>query len=228
MATRSRTPPSTPTGLSRERIARAALELSDREGVEGLSMRRLALELGVTPMALYVHFRNKDDLIDAVVDLAARELTLPSERGPWKRQLGLLMAEIRRGVERHPAALRVRLARPLMSPGVMRGTELGLRILLRAGFSRADAVSAWRALFSYTLGFASFSSETLTPDARRHARTALAALPEEEFPALSASASEAVAAMGGEEQFEFGLGCLLAGLEARYLPRRPGKASRRG
>jgi len=229
MAARSRAAATAPPALSRERIARAGLELSDREGVEGLSMRRLARELGVTPMALYVHFRNKDELIDMVVDLGARELSLPSERGPWKRQLGLLMSEIRRGVERHPGALQVRRGRPLMSLGVMRGPELGLRIMLRAGFGTADAVAAWRALFSYTLGFASFSSEASTDAARRHARVALAALPEDEFPALSGAASEALAAMGGEAQFEFGLRCLLDGLEARHLGRgRRPKTSRRG
>jgi AcrR family transcriptional regulator len=204
-------------GLSADRIARAALELSDREGVEGLSMRRLAGKLGVTPMALYTHFRNKDELIDAVVDLGAREMSLPSEKGPWKRQLGLLMNEIRRSVERHPGALRMRLGRPLMSPGVLRGPELGVRILLRAGFSPKDAVGAWRALFSYTLGFASFSSETATEDARRYARVAVAALPEDEYPALTAMTDEVVAAMGGEAQFEFGLRCLIDGLEARCL-----------
>jgi AcrR family transcriptional regulator len=206
--------------LSSERIARVALELSDREGIDGLSMRRLAQELGVTPMALYFHFHSKDELIDAVVDLGAREMSLPSERGPWKRQLGLLMDEIRRGVERHPGALRMRLGRPLMSPGVMRGPELGLRILLRAGFSRNDALGAWRALFSYTLGFASFSSESSTAAARRHARVAIAGLPEDEFPALIAASAEVVAAMGGEAQFEFGLRCLIDGLEARCLARK--------
>src|SRR2546421_2356695 len=217
MAPRSPATPAAPPGLSGERIARAALELSDREGVEGLSMRRVAQRLGVTPMALYFHFRNKEELIDAVVDLGAREMTLPSERGPWKRQLRLLMEEIRRSVERHPGALRMRLARPLMSPGVLRGPELGLRILLRAGFSPKDAVGAWRALFSYTLGFASFSSESLTDDARRYARVAVAALPEDDYPALTAAAAEVVAAMGGEPQFEFGLRCLIDGLEARCL-----------
>lgn len=216
MATRQQGVAAAP-GLSAERIARVALELSDREGVEGLSMRRLAGKLGVTPMALYTHFRNKDELIDAVVDLGAREMSLPGEKGPWKRQLRLLMDEIRRSVERHPGALRVRFARPLMSPGVLRGPELGVRILLRAGFSRSDATSAWRALFSYTLGFASFSSEGLTDDARRYARGAVAALPEDEYPALSGSAAEVVAAMGGQAQFEFGLRCLIDGLEARCL-----------
>lgn len=206
--------------LSPERIARAALDLADREGLDRLSMRRLARELGVTPMALYVHFRDKDELIDAVVDLAAREMNLPSEHGPWKRQLRLLMVEIRRGVERHPAAARVRRSRPLMSPGVLRGPELGLRILARAGFTPGEAASAWRALFTYTLGFASFSPEAMTPDARRYARSALAALPEDEFPTLTAAAPEAIAAMGGDEEFEFGLGALLDGLSRRCLERR--------
>jgi len=210
---------STASGLSRERIARVALELADQEGLDGLSMRRLARELDVTPMALYVHFRGKDELIDAVVDLAARELKLPSERGPWKRQLELLLRELRRGVERHPSALWIRRERPLMSPGVMRGPELGMRILLRAGFSKSDAVAAWRALFSYTLGFASFSSTARVENARHHARAALAALPDDEFPALVSAATEAVDAMGGEDQFEFGLRCLLDGLQRRYLDR---------
>jgi AcrR family transcriptional regulator len=223
MATNPGAATAAPAALSRDRIARVGLELSDREGLDGLSMRRLARELGVTPMALYVHFRNKDELIDAVVDLGARELELPSDRGPWKRQLVLLMSEIRRNVERHPGALWIRRARPLMSPGVMRGPELGYRILRSAGFSKANAASAWRALFSYTLGFASFSAEAATEDARRHARAALVALPEDEFPELSGAASEAVAAMGGEAQFEFGLRCLLDGLERRHL-RRTGRA----
>ncbi|TMK62803.1 MAG: TetR family transcriptional regulator [Actinobacteria bacterium] len=83
MATRSHAAATAPPALSRERIARAGLELSDREGVEGLSMRRLARELGVTPMALYVHFRNKDELIDMVVDLGAREPA--DERDPARR-----------------------------------------------------------------------------------------------------------------------------------------------
>lgn len=217
MATSTRT---APVGLSSDAIARAALELSDREGAEGMSMRRVAQELGVTPMALYSHFRNKDELIDAVVDLGAREMSLPSEHGPWKRQLRLLMNEIRRGVERHPGALRMRLARPLMSPGVLRGPELGVTIMLRAGFTRRDALAAWRALFSYTLGFASFSAGSVTEDARRHARVAVAALPEDEYPALTSAADEVVAAMGGEAQFDLGLRSLIDGLEARCLRRR--------
>ena len=207
-----------PPGLSRELIARTALELADREGVEGLTMRRVASELGVTAMSLYTYFRDKDELIDAVLDAGASEMTLPSEKGPWKRQMRALMWEIRRSVERHPIALRLRLARPIMTPGALRGPELGMRILTRAGFSDANAVSAWRALFSYTLGFASFSSEPGRAEARRHARLALAALPEEEFPTLSAASAEIAAAMGGDEQFEFGLARLLDGLEMACLP----------
>ena len=219
---RSRRTPA-PAGLSPELIATTALELSDRAGEAGISMRRVAEELGVTPMALYAHFRDKDELLDAVIDLAASELTLPSERGPWKRQLRLLMDEIRRGVERHPGALRTRLARPLMTPGALRTSERGMRILKGAGFRTRDAASAWRALFSYTLGFATYSSEGAAADARRHARGALASLPEAEFPALTSAVDESTDAMGGDAQFEFGLRALIDGLERRALRAPPSR-----
>ena len=60
------------TPLNRERVLRAAVELADREGVDGLSMRRLSAELGVVPMALYKHVANKDELLDGMIDVGRR------------------------------------------------------------------------------------------------------------------------------------------------------------
>lgn len=210
-------PPPTETqlaSLSRERVVRAALDLLDREGTQALSMRRIAAELGVTAMALYVYFRSKDELLDAVVDAGAQEIVLPSEEGPWKEQMRELLHEVRRALERHPGALNDRLTRPFLGPGALRLPETAMRILGRAGFEKADAVNAWRALFSYTFGFASFSSDASAEEARRKARAALAALPEDEYPAMIAASAELVDAMGGEAAFDFGLDRLLEGLEA--------------
>lgn len=201
------------TTLSRERIVQAALDLLDREGLEALSMRRIAAEIGVTAMTLYVYFRNKDELLDAVVDAGAQEIVLPSEEGPWKVQIRELLHAVRRALERHPGALRDRLARPFLGPGAMRLPETALRILGSAGFEKKDAVRAYRVLFSYTLGFASFSSDASAQEARRRARAALAALPEDEYPAMISASAEIIDAMAGEATFDFGLDRLLDGLE---------------
>jgi AcrR family transcriptional regulator len=199
--------------VSRERIVRAALDLLDRDGLDALSMRRIAAEVGVTAMTLYVYFRNKDELLDAVVDAGADEITLPSQEGPWKLQMSELLHEVRRALERHPGALRDRLTRPFLGPGVLRLPETALRILEAAGFEKEDAVRAYRALFSYTFGYASFSSEANAEEARRKARVALASLPEDEYPAMIAASAELTEAMAGDAAFDFGLDRLLDGLE---------------
>jgi AcrR family transcriptional regulator len=194
-----------------------ALEFLDRHDFEAFTMRRLARELGVTPMALYVYFRDKDELLDAVMDAGAREISLPSEEGPWREQLRELLHGVKRALERHPSALRFRVTRPFLGPETLRVPERGLRILQRAGFSRADAVSAWRALYSYTLGFACFSPDASGPDVRQRTRVAYAALPEDEFPALLAASAEILDAVAGDATFDFGLEHLLDGLESSCL-----------
>src|SRR4051795_7522907 len=76
-----------PGRYSREQIAQAALELVDQEGVEALTMQRLAQRLGAGTMTLYGYFRGRDDLLDAVVDAAVHGAELPRSPGPWREQL---------------------------------------------------------------------------------------------------------------------------------------------
>lgn len=178
-------------------------------------MRRLASELGVGTMSLYRHFRNKQELLDAVVDAAAAEVpAAPGASGPWKEELGDLMREVRAALARHPIGIWLRLDAPLLSPGALRVTETGMQILEGAGFDRAVAARAYRALFLYTFGFAAFNSPRAPDEVMRQARGALSALPPDRYPALSSAATEAAATMAGDDQFEFGLGRILAGLEA--------------
>ncbi len=155
--------------LSREGIVDAALELVERDGWNGLSMRRLAQQLDVWPMAVYRYFRDKDELLDAMAEAAAERVPAPTGRGSWRVQIRKLLHESRRIVGGQPAS------GALVAPARERLSGAGVRILEEAGFDAADATAAWRALFGYTLGFS----------------------PEQ------------------DAEFDFGLECLLDGLEAR-------------
>ena len=76
--------PGRPARLSRAQILEAALELADRDGLEAVTMQRIARAIGAEPMSLYRHVRNKEDLLDGLVDLVFAEIELPSPEDPWK------------------------------------------------------------------------------------------------------------------------------------------------
>src|SRR4051812_32904571 len=192
---------------SREAIARAALGLVDREGLEALSMRRLAAELEMGTMTLYGYFRTKDELLEAVVEEAAAWRRLPNAGGTWEERLRALARGMRQALGRHPSLIQVRLRRPIAGPRSFRGTEAGLRALLDAGFDRAEAARAFRVVFLYVFGFVAFSDrDAEVTDERRRAQAAMAAtLPPGDFPLLSGMGGEMAQTMGGDEQFEYGL-----------------------
>ena len=127
-------------------VLEAAASVAARDGLDTLSMRRLAQELDVWPMSIYTYFRDKDELLDALTDSAADTVSLPSGRATWRNQIRALLDETRRV---SGSAMASRLARVLATE---RLTEAGLSILARAGFRERDAVDAWRALLSYTAG----------------------------------------------------------------------------
>jgi TetR/AcrR family tetracycline transcriptional repressor len=202
--------------LSRERIVEAALEVVEREGLDALSMRRLAQELDVWPMSVYRYFRDKDELLDAVVDGAAEDVVLPAAgSGSWKEQIRALLHQARGALGRDPAGMRTLFTRAMLTPGALRISEAGLRILQDAGFEPAEAARAWRALCGYAFGFTGFDDGASPDAADRRARAALAALPADEFPALTAAAEGFAGALASPEELDYGLERLLDGLEAR-------------
>src|SRR4051794_14245947 len=200
--------------LSPEQVAAAALELLDRDGLDALSMRRLAERLGVGTMTLYGYFRNKDELLDAVVDAAVDEREPFSFEGTWQDQIRRLMRGSRRNLGRHPGLVKVRADRPVLQPEALRFAETGMTILRRAGFGPRDAARAFRLLFTYVFGYVSFSPDESAERARRDSRAATAALPADEYPALHESGEELAEAMAGQETFDFGLDRIIDGLEA--------------
>ena len=201
--------------LTREEVARAALEIVDRDGLEGLSMRRIADELGVGTMTLYGYFRSKQELLDAVIDAAVEAAPRVPRTGTWRDQLSALIRIARRTLLRHPALVQIRLRQPVLRPESLRFSEAALRILRSAGFERREATQSFRLLFTYVFGFAGLGPEETSAEQRRQAAAAIAALPPDQYPALTAAADEASEAMAGEEQFEYGLERILDGLEAR-------------
>jgi AcrR family transcriptional regulator len=144
-----------PQQLSADRIVIAALGIVDREGWDALSMRRLAQELDVWPMAMYRHFRDKDELTDAVVAAAAARVELPDDE-EWRPRLRALLLEARAAlgdVERNHSG------RALETDAGRRLTGAGHGALHEAGFGAGEADRVWRALFGYAVSYPGFAGD---------------------------------------------------------------------
>jgi AcrR family transcriptional regulator len=207
-------PPQVSTALSRERIAAAAIDLIDEHGLAALSMRKLAERLGVGTMTVYGYFRDKDELLDAMVDAIAESEWGPAPEGPWQERLRWVARRLHEGLGRHPAIVELRLRRPIVTQGALQGTEIGMAALREAGLDPLQSASSFRVLFLYTFAFAAFSTPELGEAQQASARAVLAALPHDDFPTLQWAASALAATAGGEDEFERGLDRIVAGIEA--------------
>ena len=145
--------------LSREAILVAGIALADRDGLDGLSMRRLGQELGVNPMSVYHHVRDKDALLEAMTDAVVAEITAPGTitpepgDGEWTEQLRALIGAARRTMLGHPWAVRALQQRDSPSPAVLHHIDRVLGILRRGGCSTQLSHHALHVLGSRLLGF---------------------------------------------------------------------------
>lgn len=131
--------------LSRERIAQAALALIDREGLDALSLRTLASDLGCEAMSLYHHVRNKSDLLDAVVDVLLQEWAMPPLDSAPPRALLLQITDAYRAMaRRHPRAFVLLTNRRFNTPVGLGALEHVLQVLMRAGLSPRQAAAGFR------------------------------------------------------------------------------------
>jgi len=212
--------------LTRERVARAALGLIDRDGLEALTMRGLGRQLGVEAMSLYVYVSKKDDILDDVLDLLFRELDLPEDEGHnWEDTARALFSRLRRHLLAHPNTISLFATRVAHSAEALAPIEMSLRTLRKAGFDPWGAIDGHRILMSFTLGYAIFevsarTSPTSHPEDWGIATYALRELPAEKLPHLSELASIALAGHANE-QFDLCLTCILAGLTDRLNGRIP-------
>ena len=141
------------TPLTRERVLEAAVALADAGGVEAISMRRIAQELGVVPMALYKHVANKDELLDGMIDVVVAEIDPPLEGVDWKTAIRERILSARRALLRHRWAPTVLESRGEPTPMVIGYLDSMMGILLQGGFSVDLMHHTMHAMGSRMIGF---------------------------------------------------------------------------
>src|SRR5215472_3377663 len=133
------------TRLTKKAVVDRALALADANGLDGLTIRRLAQDLGVTPMALYWHFRSKEELLAGLADQVWAEMNMKVDPAqPWSRQLQGLLESLVRVLRAHPCASQLLLETEKQSEAFLQATEVTLEVLRGAGFDPQHATEIAR------------------------------------------------------------------------------------
>jgi AcrR family transcriptional regulator len=204
-----------PLPLSRPRIVRAALQLVDDKGLAALTMRALATELEVSPMALYNHVRDKDDLVDLMVDLMLGEVNCSVTEGDWVTQLRALVLSYHQALSAHHQLARVYSARVRIGPHGLMVIERTIELLLQGGLSPVEAADAFFALYTYTAGFHQMGHIAPLRDTASQDETGYyAALPPEQIPSIQAVGPH-LSGVHRPGRFDYGLDVILAGVQTK-------------
>lgn len=206
--------------LHRAQVLATAVARADRAGLEQLSMRSLAQDLGVVPMALYKHVANKDELLDGMVDFVWAEVEPPEVGAPWRAGMRARTVSLREALRRHRWAIGLMEARMRPGPANLRQHNAMMGCLREAGFSFRTTVHVTTLLDAYVYGFA-LQEQTLpfeTPEQSGEAAAQhLDSVPPEAaaaFPYLIEVVTElAQAGYDHGEEFETGLDLILDGVE---------------
>jgi AcrR family transcriptional regulator len=214
--------------LSQDAIVHAALRVLDRDGSAGLSMRRVADELGTGPASLYWHVANKDALVNLIIDRVAGEVPLPEpDPDHWQEQLREWLLGVRRVFERHPGVAALTLGRVPTGPNVLRWAEWTLALLRGAGIPdriaafAGDLLGLYLGATGYEAAMPPMTSATGEPlsveESVATIRGYFASLPADQFPNVVATVDHLVEG-GPEERFELGLDVILRGLASYARP----------
>ena len=196
--------------LTRDEIVRAASGYAATGGLEDLTIRQLATDLDVTPMALYRHVRDKDDILEAVADRLIGGLALPDDELPWPEYLAAMVRSLRGLLREHPAIIGLYTREPLTTPAAKRRLVAARTALGRAGFSEDGATRAYATIHTFTIGFCALEAgrgliEPRTDPAGGDATDDLVVDP----------LDDALGRFVTDEQFELGLEVIVAGIVTR-------------
>jgi AcrR family transcriptional regulator len=213
-------------GIDADQIVTAAVRICDSKGIDFLTVRGLAADLGIGTMTLYSYFRSKDEILDAVADNALGNFVVPAIDGKSPAQVVRMLAEAFLAMMReHPSVVYLLSSRVTTTQRSLRAAmEDVIDSLRRAGFTDEGAVRAYALIVTYTLGFANYQKprpwgDDSRPDVeelRRQRSHFHASLPLPAFANL-VELSELASTMASVDQFQYGLDCLIDGLIARGL-----------
>ncbi|NUT08862.1 MAG: TetR/AcrR family transcriptional regulator [Nonomuraea sp.] len=206
--------------LSKELVLTTAVALADEAGTGVPSMRRLAERLGVESMSLYHHFRNKDMILDGMLDLVYDEIELPADTADWQTGMRRRARSMRDALIRHPWAIGLMDSRKNPGHATLRHHDAVIGCLRSGGFSIAGAAHAFSVLDSYIYGFTlqelslPFKS---SPDLEDVAGEILEQMPRDEFPHLAEMITDQALKPGYAyaDEFDIGLDLVLDGLRRR-------------
>jgi AcrR family transcriptional regulator len=203
--------------LSREKIAAAALAIIDRDGLEALTMRSLARELGAAAMSLYRHVADRAQLESVIAEsvVSGIELKPDAAADDPSEEVRRLMFALRGALNTHPGAIPLILTRPTSSEAALAPIEALLEALVAAGLTGRELLWAYRTLFAFLVGFAQADLagpvSTGRPATLDNVAAGVLRLPEGRFPRLRDCAVTA-ATSDSDTEFAHGLAAVLRGL----------------
>jgi TetR/AcrR family transcriptional regulator, tetracycline repressor protein len=209
--------------LSKATVVERGLALADAEGLEAVTIRRLAAELGVTPMALYWHFRNKDELLMGLAEAVWTELDVRVDpRDDWPVQLRRLLTSLVQVLRRHPNASPLLVgSEKLMGDAAMVASETALEVLQRGGFDLEYSAAIMRsALLTGVMlaisepGFEPGETDADRTERLRQTRVRLALLPPDRFPLVVAAAGPLTSRDDPDFHYQLGIDMFMAGVQA--------------
>jgi AcrR family transcriptional regulator len=229
---RRREPPSRRTALTIEGIVAAAIEVLDEGGVGGLSMRRVAEQIGTGPASLYAHVSGKDQLLELVFDELVRQVPLPEpDPRTWREQIHQMMGDLRAVLVSHRDAALAGLGRIPTSPNVLTAAETLTAVMQAGGLSNRvvalglDQLTLYVSAAAFEEGLMEHSGMSPEEIQSYYAQVHqfYEQLPAQRFPVLAAIAPD-LTGPDGDERFRFGLDVLIAGLEALSAAETPPSA----
>jgi AcrR family transcriptional regulator len=217
--------------LSRSKILKTALQVADADGLDALTMRRLAQELRVDPMAVHRHVGGRDGLLDGLVKAMWAEITLPPKDSGWDEALRAMADSMRVLAHAHPNVYGLLCTRWVMPQHALELCDDVLKRLGDAGFTKDIAGEAVRSVFAYAMGYAVTELGLSLPEGQEpRAPTSdievlvriMDAIPRGTAPHLVEVAAT-VCNCDMNRQFTFGLDLMLSGLASHQGVKAPGE-----